>query len=73
MNIFYLDKNLEKCAKYHCDKHVVKSIKEVRNYDLEKINNYKLEGYNSIIIWEYDINNNFEEVKEKLRRFVSET
>lgn len=54
-------------------KHVGKSIKEVRNYDLEKINNYKLEGYNSIIIWEYDINNNFEEVKEKLRRFVSET
>jgi len=28
MNIFLLDKNPEKCAKYHCDKHVVKMILE---------------------------------------------
>jgi hypothetical protein len=28
MNIFYLDKNINKCAEYHCDKHVVKMILE---------------------------------------------
>lgn len=28
MNIFYLDDNLQKCAQYHCDKHVVKMILE---------------------------------------------
>jgi len=28
MNIFYLDKDIDKCAKYHCDKHVVKMILE---------------------------------------------
>jgi hypothetical protein len=28
MNIFLLDKNIIKCAKYHCDKHVVKMILE---------------------------------------------
>lgn len=28
MNIFYLDENVEKCAQYHCDKHVVKMILE---------------------------------------------
>jgi len=28
MNIFYLDKNQSKCAKMHCDKHVVKMILE---------------------------------------------
>lgn len=28
MNIFILSKNIEKCAKYHCDKHVVKMILE---------------------------------------------
>jgi hypothetical protein len=28
MNIFLLDKNPDKCAKYHCDKHVVKMIVE---------------------------------------------
>jgi hypothetical protein len=28
MNIFVLDKNIEKCAKYHCDKHVIKMILE---------------------------------------------
>lgn len=28
MNIFLLDKNPEKCARYHCDKHVVKMIVE---------------------------------------------
>lgn len=28
MNIFHLDKNPELCAKYHCDKHVVKMILE---------------------------------------------
>lgn len=28
MNIFVLDSNLIKCAKYHCDKHVVKMILE---------------------------------------------
>jgi hypothetical protein len=28
MNIFYLDKNPRKCAKYHCDKHVLKMIIE---------------------------------------------
>lgn len=28
MNIFYLDKNPELCAQYHCDKHVVKMIIE---------------------------------------------
>lgn len=28
MNIFYLDKNTQRCAKYHCDKHVVKMILE---------------------------------------------
>jgi hypothetical protein len=28
MNIFYLDKDPETCAQYHCDKHVVKMILE---------------------------------------------
>jgi len=28
MNIFILDTNLEKCARYHCDQHVVKMILE---------------------------------------------
>jgi len=28
MNIFVLDKNIEKCAQYHCDQHVVKMILE---------------------------------------------
>lgn len=28
MNIFWLDTDLEKCARYHCDKHVVKMIVE---------------------------------------------
>lgn len=28
MNIFVLDRDIEKCAKYHCDRHVVKMILE---------------------------------------------
>ena len=28
MNIFFLDMNVKKCAKYHVDKHVVKMILE---------------------------------------------
>ena len=28
MNIFHLDKNPKICARYHCDKHVVKMILE---------------------------------------------
>lgn len=28
MNIFILDKKIEKCARYHCDQHVVKMILE---------------------------------------------
>ena len=28
MNIFLLDKNITKCAQYHCDQHVVKMILE---------------------------------------------
>ncbi len=28
MNIFILDKNIKKCAAYHCDQHVVKMILE---------------------------------------------
>ena len=28
MNIFILDNNIEKCARYHCDQHVVKMILE---------------------------------------------
>lgn len=28
MNIFYLDKDIQKCVEYHCDKHVVKLIIE---------------------------------------------
>ena len=28
MNIFVLDSNIQKCAQYHCDKHVVKMILE---------------------------------------------
>ena len=28
MNIFVLDKNIEKCAEFHCDQHVVKMILE---------------------------------------------
>lgn len=28
MNIFYLDHDIQKCAEYHCDKHVVKMILE---------------------------------------------
>jgi hypothetical protein len=28
MNIFVLDKDIEKCAQYHCDKHVVKMTLE---------------------------------------------
>ncbi len=28
MNIFILDKNIDKCARYHCDQHVIKMILE---------------------------------------------
>ena len=28
MNIFVLDKNIEKCAQFHCDQHVIKMILE---------------------------------------------
>lgn len=28
MNIFYLDSDINQCARYHCDKHVVKMILE---------------------------------------------
>ena len=28
MNIFILDENIEKCAQYHCDKHIIKMILE---------------------------------------------
>jgi len=28
MNIFYLDDDIETCARYHCDKHVIKMILE---------------------------------------------
>lgn len=28
MNIFYLDKDIGRCAQYHCDKHVIKMILE---------------------------------------------
>lgn len=28
MNIFVLDRDVEKCAQYHCDKHVVKMVLE---------------------------------------------
>lgn len=28
MNIFYLDRDIVKCAQYHCDKHVNKMILE---------------------------------------------
>ncbi|WP_231579463.1 hypothetical protein [Photobacterium iliopiscarium] len=28
MNIFILDHDIEKCAQYHCDQHVVKMILE---------------------------------------------
>ena len=28
MNIFILDKDIEKCAQYHCDQHVIKMILE---------------------------------------------
>lgn len=28
MNIFILDKNIKKCAQYHCDQHVIKMILE---------------------------------------------
>ena len=28
MNIFVLDEDVEKCAEYHCDKHVIKMILE---------------------------------------------
>ena len=29
MNLFYLDENLDKCAEYHVDKHIVKMPLEV--------------------------------------------
>jgi hypothetical protein len=28
MNIFFLDRDVKKCAQYHCDKHVVKMVLE---------------------------------------------
>jgi hypothetical protein len=28
MNIFYLDRDIDKCVQYHCDKHVVKMVTE---------------------------------------------
>lgn len=28
MNIFYLDSDITQCARFHCDKHVVKMILE---------------------------------------------
>lgn len=29
MNLFYLDEDVNKCAEYHCDKHVVKMVTEL--------------------------------------------
>ena len=31
MNIFFLDTDTKQCAKYHCDKHVVKMILSIAN------------------------------------------
>jgi hypothetical protein len=48
MNIFFLDYNTQECAKYHCDKHVVKMILETAqllctaHHVLDNSNNDKL-------------------------------
>jgi len=49
-----------------------KTVKEVWDYDFNKIKNYKKEGYKTLIIWENDINNNFDFVKEKIKEFLKE-
>lgn len=50
MNIFYLDSNPATCAKYHCDKHVVKMILESAQILCTVINEkagYQLTPYKS--------------------------
>lgn len=45
---------------------IKKTAKEIRQSDQERINFYKLNGYDTIVIWEGDWNNNKTEQKEKL-------
>ena len=55
MNIFFLDRDPEKCAAYHCDKHVVKMILEytqlldratlLYTHSPEKLKAMRLPGY----------------------------
>jgi len=48
MNIFVLDYNIDKCAKYHCDRHVVKMILESAQMLSTALRlNGIIEGYNS--------------------------
>lgn len=55
MNIFYLDEDVKTCARFHCDKHVVKMILEYAQLlsgvvqlspELDKSNVYKLTHQN---------------------------
>lgn len=41
---------------------------DVWKKDEEKINNAKQLGYNIIVIWEYDFNNNLEKIKNNLEQ-----
>lgn len=42
MNIFWLDEDMQKCAEYHCDKHVVKMLLET----VQILNTALFKGYN---------------------------
>lgn len=47
MNIFVLDLDIDKCAQYHCDKHVVKMILESTQllFNVYHYNNYSFNNF----------------------------
>jgi len=44
-----------------------------RNYDINKISKLKQSGYDILIIWEHDYNENAEIVKHKIKKFLNDT
>lgn len=45
MNIFYLSHNQEECAKYHCDKHIVKMPIETAQLLSTTLAKYQINGF----------------------------
>lgn len=79
MNIFYLDKKPEKCAKYHCNKHVVKMILEYTQilssvkYRYGEKGPLKLTHKNHpCVLWAGDAHNNFMFLKELVKNLLKE-